>query len=445
MPRRTRSPHPGVVLVPPSGRHVTWRAQYTDPDSDRVLKERLDPVALRTAEVRRDWAIRKSKALAKRRLELEGGAPRATGTSIDATVKSYFEAHPQLRQKTRTTYEAAAKKLTAWATKEGLESADDLNRARLMGFREALIREPRRAAKPKGKRGERVDTERRRSAHSVNRELRAVGSILRYLCDKDKFVRLTHDDLRRALKRLDAPIERITFCKPRELQKLLAAALEHDAATFAETRAEHAGERPKGSTMRYEAIAPFVACAALSGMRLGELVSLEWRQVDIDAADHDGNIAGEIHLTGATGKTKKARTVDLSVSPALRTLLAAMHEKSGGKGSVFGITADGADAAAARLVRDFGAPAGCGWQALRRTCGTFLTNAGGIFGAASAYRSAKQLGHSVAIAERHYVGLIRISNEAKTLEAAMQINDQLSAVVERVHGNGDARLTSTPR
>ncbi len=49
------------------------------------------------------------------------------------------------------------------------------------------------------------------------------------------------------------------------------------------------------------------------------------------------------------------------------------------------------ESAAAKAKRD-----GFGWQVLRRTCGTFLTNAPGIFGEASAYRSARQLGHSVA-------------------------------------------------
>jgi len=33
--------------------------------------------------------------------------------------------------------------------------------------------------------------------------------------------------------------------------------------------------------------------------------------------------------------------------------------------------------------------------------------------------SARQLGHSVVIAERSYVGVVKIAAEAKTLEAAM--------------------------
>jgi hypothetical protein len=96
---------------------------------------------------------------------------------------------------------------------------------------------------------------------------------------------------------------------------------------------------------------------------------------------------------------------------------------------VFAFTADTATAAKKRLKCEYGAPQRFGWQMLRRTCGTFLTNAPGIFGAASAYRSAKQLGHSVAIAERHYVDVLRgIPREAHTLEGAMGIEAQLAEI-----------------
>jgi hypothetical protein len=72
---------------------------------------------------------------------------------------------------------------------------------------------------------------------------------------------------------------------------------------------------------------------------------------------------------------------------------------------------------------------------MRRTCGTYLTNAPGIF-AASAYRSAKQLGHSVQVAEKHYLGLARgISPTARTLEAAMQIESVLGRVIAAIHGS----------
>src|SRR5688500_9049888 len=64
--RRTRSPHPGVVLIPPDvdGRHPNWRARFTDPDTGRLKKVTLDAAALPNADARRDWAIKKSKSIA---------------------------------------------------------------------------------------------------------------------------------------------------------------------------------------------------------------------------------------------------------------------------------------------------------------------------------------------------------------------------------------------
>ena len=231
-----------------------------------------------------------------------------------------------------------------------------------------------------------------------------------------------------ALKPLEVSREPIKFMKEHDCKKLLEAAMRHDEHTFKLTRDEAAGLRPVGTTPRHEPIAPFTAFVLLSGMRLGEALRLQWDDVDLAAAP-----AGSIHIEGKTNKTKTYREVDLAVSPALRSLLVTMQLKSGGKGSVFGLTEGLAEAAAKRLKALHGAPKSFGWQVLRRTCGTYLTNAPGIFAGASAYRSAKQLGHSVQVAERHYVGLVKgIPVEAHDLESAMQIGEQLNAIVERV-------------
>jgi hypothetical protein len=49
--------------------------------------------------------------------------------------------------------------------------------------------------------------------------------------------------------------------------------------------------------------------------------------------------------------------------------------------------------------------------------------------------SAKQLGHSVDVAEKHYLGVVRsIPRDERTLEAAMQIEDLARQVVETVGG-----------
>lgn len=428
--RRTRSPHPGIVLIRPDAEHAYWRARYVDPDTGKTVKAKLDPLALRTAEAREDWAKRKAKELARRRMELETGAPRATGTALETAIARYYEAHKQLRTKTLTGYKAATDKLLSWASKHGVRSADDITRPMLMTFREALLSETKRVAASKGKRGARRETRQRRSAHSINRELRGVRVVLGYLAELDLLPKVREGDLRRALKKLPTGSDEAAFLRPPEIAALLEAALAHDANMFRETRAEHAGDGSPGSTARFETVAPFVAVLLLSGMRLGEAIDLTWGQVDLQALGHDGSPVGDIRLTSAT-KTKRARVVDMAVSPLLRDLLTALRESKPKKtGRVFdAITYDAAGAIAKRLRARFEAPDAFGWQVLRSTCATFLSNAPGIFGAASAYRSARQLGHSVAVAERHYLGLLKLPPTARTLEAAMSVEALLARVI----------------
>jgi integrase len=260
----------------------------------------------------------------------------------------------------------------------------------------------------------------------VNQDLRAARTVLGYLADADLLAHVSHDDLRRALKRLPMVLERPDYLKGEELRALIEAALKHDEERFTETRTEHAGHVPPGSTARYHAIAPFVATMVLTGLRVGHAVELDWAGV----GDHE--IA-----PGGGSATKRPGIVDLEFVPALAELLQEMRPKNVRAGRVFRqLTAHGVDAALLRLVQRYGAPAGTTWQKLRRTCGCFLTNAPGIFGGASAYRSAAWLGHSMQVAEKHYIGVVRgIPREARTLEAAMGIEE----VVQRVNESARAR------
>lgn len=415
--RRTRSPHSGVVLIKPRGDRAAWRARYEDPDTGKLTFVRIDPVAVRTAEARRQWAIALSKRIAKRSMDLEAGAHRATGTPLSAAVERFFDDNPRLRPRTVEIYRLATDKLLTFAKQAGIRTADDLSAPHLLAFRAELARAPKRAAEKGGKRGASKDAREVRKPAAVNVDLRSVRTVLGYLRRLGLLPHVGLDDLSDGLKALSLEHERGSLLRTNELRALLGAALAHDADTFEATRSEHAGLGPKGSTPRYQPIAPMVATAILTGMRAGELVSLEWTQVDLESR--------EIHLSAAT-KTKRARTIDLEVSPALVALLERVRPTPP-RGLVFGFTPDGMKASAKRLVK-YGAPREWSWQTLRRTCGTFLTCAPGIFGAASAYRSARQLGHSVTIAERHYVGVVKVPKEARTLEGAMEIGESLSSI-----------------
>lgn len=444
--RRIRSPHPGVVLKErrlPSGA-TAWRARFKDPDSGREVYLTLDPTALPTHEARRVWAVRKSKELAKRNMDLEAGAPKLQTVELGEAINRYRTAcKHRLRKNTLTVYETAATAFETWAKKAGIETTTALTPAALAGFREHLISRRIRQSVAGARRGAREESGSvKLSPSSVNINLRATKTMLGYLRAHGLLARLSKDAISDTLKALPLPRQQPEYLTPRQLAKLLGAAMRHDAAMFEETRNEHAGLRLAGTTPRYEPIAPFVAFLLLTGCRRGEALGLTWSDVDLDAVDHTGQRVGEIRLRAEDTKTHHARTIGLEVSPSLRRLLAGMklRAQAGVELSVrvdalqvFGgespYSVDLVDAARDRLVKKFGAPK-FDWQLLRSTCATYLTNAPGIFGAATVFLSARQLGHSVAVAEKHYLGVHRgIPREARTLDAAMQIETQLRALL----------------
>lgn len=125
---------------------------------------------------------------------------------------------------------------------------------------------------------------------------------------------------------------------------------------------------------------------------------------------------------GAIVKTGEGRRIDLKCCPALVDLLAVLKRRAGDSAApVFGLTRYQADAARNRLRR-YGAPAGFSFQMLRRTCGTY-TACSSIHGDAGMWQAARRLGHSVAVAERHYYRAVVVDPNEKTLEGAMGIAD----------------------
>jgi integrase len=173
--------------------------------------------------------------------------------------------------------------------------------------------------------------------------------------------------------------------------------------------------------------AALVSLALLTGCRLSEIERLPLADVDLDQP--------AINLGGWT-KTHRGRTVDLSVCPAAVEILRAMPKTDGPTiwGEPLSRTRDSRPIRAA-----IGNVVPWTWRRLRMTCGSYLANAPGIWGGASAYRAARQLGHSVTVAERHYLGVVSVPREATTLEAAMQAATAVSIAAQRVarHPNGD--------
>lgn len=458
--RRTRTAHPGVKLLEVARRSgseaTSWVARFRDPDTGRASQVSLDALGLSTAEARRAWAIDKAQALAERRAALASGAPLKTETTFAVATDRYFAAAgARLRPVTRKGYERAVALLVEWAERRGLRYVEQLTPPLLATFHEEMSARSKLAPVRNGRRGEWAASGKRLSSTSINNRLRPIKTVLAHWRKLGLTPHLDSDAIKDNLSALRGERPVVSFLRPTELRALLRAALRHDGETFGITREERGGALeyarrraatearaagltvvlPVGGTRRYDPAAPFVLFVLLSGMRLSEATGLRWSAVNLDARDEHGAPAGEITLTPEDTKTKHGRIVDLAPCPTLRRLLAVMKLRAGDAEQVFpGWNADTAGNAAARLVGR-GAPEALTWQALRRTCGTFLTNAPGIFGAASAYRSARQLGHSVQVAERHYLGLVRgIPRDVTTLEHAMGIADLAELVIRSAGG-----------
>lgn len=444
--RRMRSPHPGVKLTLRHYRTgtATWRGIYTDPDTGKPVAVNLDKLGLTDGDARVNWAKQRARDLAARRLQIELGIeperepePVAASPAIATAVDRYLEARRhELRASTVAGYGRTLALLVSWASGEGIERLRELDRHALARFRHWLATTGRRTPVRGGARGERTASDSPPSPASINRRLREVKAFLYYVEEAGETPSLSERDIKRSLRRQRAPRPQPSPLSAGQCKALLTAALRHDAETYAKTRAEHREHpalRALHRTNRFDPIAPLVAFLLLSGCRVSEALHLRWSNVHLDAPDDAGNVVGEIRLPASATKTHVERRIDLAVSPALLSLLERLKLRTGRGEFVFGGTKPSnrnrADAARKRLVERFGAPTFT-WQQLRQTCASYLTNAPGIFRAASIYNSAEQLGHSPDVARRHYLGRIRgIADDARTVEAAMRVENVLDALV----------------
>lgn len=432
--RRFRSPHPGIKFKKRkcSGGQFTYTALWPDPDDHRMRSVSLDSLGLTNEEQRRAWAVNKSREIQQRRQELSGGAPKRTSTEMNAAIDRFLtEKSLEIRPRTIEIYGECIERFRRWTEAAGIRIAEHLAPHHLPMLRTYLLGLPKRFSKKGGKRGQREDRTERRSPTSINRDLRSIKTLLHQWRRCDLTPLLNSDHLADRLQYVRESKNLKTFLMQDGLAKLLSACQRHDAVMFDETRAEHAGIAPVGSTPRYYEITPFTLTVLLTGCRLGEVRRLQWRHVVLE----QNYIALD---DGAGVKTGMGRRISLEETPLLAFMLSAMKLRAGPTPYVFGgpteLSEEVADNCRARLLREFEAPH-FSWQMLRRTCGTFLSCASGIKGAGSAWLSAARLGHGIDVAQKHYLGVLNnIPVEAKSLEAAMEIENEMRAFIQRRFG-----------
>lgn len=421
--RRTRTPHVGVKLKSrrlPSGA-VMHVAVWTDPETGKEKQQSLNgaDLELTTQEARVDWAIAKSleiRTLRQRIREWQADPdtkPKPVNrTSLEQAVQDYLNGLTRKSPKTVKLYRQALKHLTAWARKAGVANIQDLDPSRLYALGKYIhALKARQNAKGRGVgRKARQASDKPLAPASVNQFVRGIRTFLRH-CRLADLTNLSTDVIRERLKFAEKDGGDVKFLKAHEIRALLEACERHDAATYTRHRWKRGNPYPP--------ITPFVVTCLLGGFRFSEAAGLKWSDFD--------PVAGEITLDKSATKTRRGRTVKLRETPALWALLERMALQRAGRAHIFGpMRRDVAEACRRRLIGRFGAPV-FDWHTLRRTAGTFLTCAPGIYGAASAFLSAKRLGHSVVVAEKLYVGAVDVSRDAQALEAAMGVADLLPA------------------
>ena len=435
--RRVRSPHPGVKLKKRTRKSgaTSWRAHFIDPDTGREVAKTLS-ATLSTKEARALFAKNLAKGIEKRRMERASGARLITPTKLEDAIQRYLESETAIRaDKTLEGHRLALKQLRGWASRDGIKTTADIRPDRLPALKDFVVRAPKLVVAQGEQQGARRGTASHRSPVTVNRELRSLKALLNNW-RRHGLVPITADDLTERLKALKVPRKDPIYYSPEVLNRILEAALRHDTDCFKATRAELRGGAP-GNTLKHPPIAPFAAFMVLAGTRVACGLALDWDDVQLNAPDESGNRVGQINIPASKTKTSMDRTVGLEVSPQLRRLLISLKLRSGSRGRIFDdLTKDGITKARRRLTKTYGAP-DFTWKHMRSTCATYLASAPSIFGAASVFRSAAQMGHSVQIAQKHYLRAVRgIATDARSLEEAMKIEDVLRSVVTFLEPHG---------
>lgn len=386
--KRRSKAHPGVkVLRLADGRHV---ARWIDPLSKVQQQQSLDRLGATNEAMRRAWAVKKAEALAALRRAVTSGVVESSRVSVKSAVESYLAAVEH--DGTRLNKSCVLDAFVEWCGKAGIHELAEINGPRLMRWRDYVLR----PGNP-------------HVASTRNRWLVTSGIFLRWASKRGLAPMLPFDSVRNACERGPEPQKAIEFLRPEQLRTLLRCAIDHDEVP---SRRRKAG--------------PFLLALLLSGMRFDEMAQLRWEEVDL--------AAGEIRLPAERVKTKAARIVAMKESPLLAALLLRMRARAGAQPElVFDFPQHSAwESVRLRLIEEHGAPAFTA-HGLRRTCGTLLTNAAGIYGGASAWHSAKRLGHSVEMAERLYAGVLRdLPADARCIEDAAGVRDLASAIVEAV-------------
>ena len=366
---------------------ICYAARYIDPVTGNEKTESLTAEGIDNEEAARAWIADKAQTLNELRQAISTGRAVTTRTPVAEAVKRFVKGKQAegVKPGTLEVYAEATTPFIAWAADNGLAHVEALTGPKLTDFRDWLLAQPafvqvKGHGLGKGK-AARVPGKRKRSPQTVNKKLRALRTVAGFWRERGLCPMLTTDTIRDHLKFQKVKRAAPDFMRAADVRKLLEAVKRHDA------------DLNDGKGHTHPPIGDFLVAALLTGCRFSELANLKWSCVDL--------VAQEIRLSEHDTKTGHARTIDLDVTPHSLALLARRQLAADGCHYVFGtkttdergrvkhhpMSRDVAESARKRLVADFNAPAFY-WHKLRKTAGTYLTCAGGIYGGAGAWMAA---------------------------------------------------------
>jgi integrase len=386
-PARVRAePGPrGVTIIKPSAGRPFYALRYTDPATGKCKQPRLPGVT--TIEAAEAARATLSNTLQHRKLQvtLAGGREHAGLTcTIREELETYLDAvGSKVSRRGRRTSPVTLRRYRDGLT-EFADWCEAHDATQLGQLSRTLLGEWRKSRQDTRAHGH------ERKASTVNQEVKPIRQMLVAAARFGRISHLSSDAIAGALARLVEPApEPRCYSRP-ELAAILRAALRYDTQ-----RDLRCGTPP---------IAPIMAVAMLTGMRRGELAKLQCREVLFDApSDFDPSIRTGLDVIRLPKtKTKTFETRDVATtpySPLLGELLRALIAKRPGHERVLRVGYVAVGDYAWRL-RAFGAPEDFRLKDLRSTCATCQSPLPG-----NAKAKAARLGHTLAIAERHYLAL----------------------------------------
>lgn len=424
---RERSPHPGVVVIPPKldarthrplpGHRYRLRIEGEFAAHAKDWSGAIPDEYGSSAEKREEYALLAFETM-RSRLGLRPGQALIPGQIFLSEALAEYNASKH--RKTDNTQDNVRRNLArfeAWAKANALAYVEDITQATLAKYRVHLDQAPNQTSDGKCK------------ASTVNQYMKDVRAFLFALSDSGMLKNITRDQVRAALKRVEIPdgedfdARALTLA---EIAALIEAALKLDA------------EPLRANSVQ---MAPWVVIGILAGMRRSEQRSLLVGDIAL-GVKIEGETRNLIKLRISKTGPRAIEIDDYSVQ--LRELLARMCEGRETSDKLFPIGQKGLGYAWTRLralrIGEKNDIAGCpedvSIKTLRSTCATFQ-DALDIGVAARAAR----LGHSIRVAERYYFdhGMPIKRKRAATLEAAMQCAELIREVIARYEWRPGAR------